>query len=88
MVTLFNRKELFITYDLQKKCNVCELLDNHNIDYDVKVCNLSSSLPPGTGGRRLDGTLGASLSHPYEYKIYVKKKEYEIAQAIIRGGVR
>lgn len=83
MITIFNRKELFITYDMQKQNEICSLLKIHGIDYDVKVLNTRSSSPVRSGFRTYTGTLGENLSKSYEYKIYVKKGEYEKAQALM-----
>ena len=39
MITVFNRKELLITYDTKKQSDVRTMLRDHKIPYDVKVKN-------------------------------------------------
>lgn len=87
MITMFNRRELLITYDMQKQSEICTLLSNHGIDYDVKVLNINSPSPIMAGSRSRTGTLGVNLAKSYEYKIYVKKREYEKAQTLINRHV-
>ena len=42
MITLFNRKEILITYDMKQQSDVRTILRDHDIEYDVKVKNLLS----------------------------------------------
>ena len=84
MITIFNRKELLITYDMKKQGEVRTLLQAHKIKYDVKVKNLLSSSPMHAGARTHTGSHGIDLMKSYEYKIYVKKADYEKAKKLIR----
>ena len=84
MITIFNRKELLITYDMQKQSEVRTILRNHKIKYDVKVKNLLSPSPMHAGSRTHAGSYGIDLTKSYEYKIYVKKADYERALELIR----
>lgn len=79
MITIFNRKELLITYDMNKQSEVRTILQNHKIEYSVKVKNLLSPTPLSSGSRGHMATPGVNLSKAYEYKIYVKKEDYERA---------
>lgn len=45
MITIFNRKELLITYGIQKQSKVRTVLQNNGIKYIVKVLNLRSPSP-------------------------------------------
>ena len=83
MITVFNRKELLITYDMQKQSEVRIILRDHKIKYDVKVKNpLSPS--PMHAGRTHAGSHGIDLTKSYEYKIYVNKADYERAIKLIK----
>lgn len=84
MITIFNRKEVLITYDMQKQADVRKILRNHKIAYDVKVKNLLSPSPAHAGVRGYTGPLGIDVTKSYEYKIYVKKADYERAVKLIR----
>ena len=83
MITVFNRKELLITYDTKKQSDVRTMLRDHKIPYDVKVKNLLSPSPTRAGARAYAVTLGIDLSKSYEYKIYVRKADYEKALRLI-----
>lgn len=84
MITIFNRQELLITYDIKKQSKVRTILQNHKIEYNVKVKNLLSPTPQSNNGRtHVVGTLGMALNKSYEYKIYVKKSDYESAIALM-----
>ena len=85
MITIFNRQELFVTFDMQKKSNICALLDAQGIDYDVKVKDISNPSPMFAGSRSRTGSLGVNSSSTYEYKIYVKKEDIAKAEQAIKG---
>ncbi len=84
MITVFNRKELLITYDMTKQNEVRTILRDHKIKYDVIVKNLLSPSPMHAGSRAHAGSLGMDLTKSYEYKIYVRKADYERALKLIR----
>ena len=88
MIHIFNRKEPLITYDMQKQAEVRILLQAHGIDYIVKVLNRASPSPISARSRAYTGTFGQDLSNMYEYKIYVKKEEYEQAYALMCGNLQ
>ncbi len=83
MITIFNRKELLITYDMKIQSEVRTILRDHKIKYDVKVRNLLSPSPMHSGSRAHTGAHGVDLTKSYEYKIYVKKTDYERAMNLI-----
>ena len=84
MITIFKRKELLITYDMNKQSEVRTILQNHKIEYNVKVKNLLSPTPLSSGSRAHAGSLGVDLKKSYEYKIYVKKSDYERAISLMK----
>ena len=79
MISIFNRKELLITYDMKIQSDVRVILKNHEIEYKVKVKNILSPTPLSSGSRAHMGSAGIDLSRAYEYKIYVKASDYEKA---------
>ena len=79
MITIFNRKELFLTYDMKKQSEIRTILQNHKIDYHVNVKNVYSRSPLGGAPRGRTETPGVDLNKSYEYKIYVRKEDYERA---------
>ena len=83
MLTIFNRRELLITFDMQKQAVIRSLLAQNKIDYTVKTVNRKSPSPFSSGSRARSGTFGENLQFEYEYIIYVHKSNYDIAKAII-----
>lgn len=69
MITIFNRKELIITYDMAIQSKTRDILASGNIDYIIKARNVHPY---------------ALNMRSYEYKIYVHKKDYEKASYLIR----
>lgn len=83
MITVFNRRELVVTMDMQRQGRIREVLRNHDIEYFVRTMNLAG--PNAMSGRGASGSFGMNLSQSVEYKIYVKKKEFDKASYLIRG---
>lgn len=83
MISVFNRVELFMTYDMQRQSEIRSLLQSNHIEYYVKVKNLLSSSPFSSNPRARTGTFGIDLTKAYEYKIYVRKSDYERAKYLI-----
>lgn len=76
MITLWNRKEVLITYDMQKQSQVRALLQEQGIDYTIKTHSREN----------MRGHRGKVFQNPMqgcEYKIYVHKDDYEQAVRLI-----
>lgn len=67
MITIFNRKELIITYDINIQAKIRDILAVNNIDYTINPIMFS-----------------ARTYTPAEYKIYVRKKDFEYACYLIK----
>ena len=83
MLTIFNRKELCITYSLEEQANIRNILCENQIDYQIKTVNRRSPSPVAAGTRARTGTFGENPGLAYEYIIYVKKDDYEKASHVI-----
>ncbi len=83
MITIFNRKELTITFSMKRQLDVREILTNNKIDYSIKTINRKSPSPFSSGTRARTGTFGENLETSYEYIFYVKKEDYEQARHIL-----
>lgn len=79
MITFFNRKEVCITYDLQKQAEIRYQLQGAGIDYCIKVINRTNTASVRAGTRAYTGTHGHNSMMEYEYHIYVHKDDYEEA---------
>lgn len=84
MITLFNRRKLLSTFDMQQQGNVKMLLGQNNIDFFSKVINMKSPSPFSAGSRCRTGSFGENPAMAYEYIIYVKKKDYAKALNILK----
>ncbi len=84
MITLFNRKELTVTYDINEQARVRTLLAGEGIDYFVKTVNRLSASSFSSGSRVRTGTYGQNTEAMTEYIIYVKKAEYEKAANLLQ----
>ena len=70
MITIFNRRQLIITYDITIQSKIRDILSANNIDYSINP---------------IMGLYGSPQS---EYKIYVRKKDYEQAYYLIKDIFR
>lgn len=87
MITLFNRKELAITFSMKEQADIRELLSNHKIDYKIDVANDNNFLGLNNTRSRT-GTFGENMDLSCKYTFYVHKKDLEIATAIINGNLK
>lgn len=85
MITIYNRRDLLITFDMQKQGEIRRILSHGGIDYTVKVVNRKSPSPVSAGTRAMTGTFGENLASEYEYIFYVNKNEYDRAAQAVRG---
>lgn len=79
MITIFNRKELMVTYDNKQQADCREKLGAASIHYKVKVINRRSPSPFVAGDRARSGSFGEKAELENEYIIYVAKEDYEKA---------
>lgn len=84
MITIFNRKELTITYSMEEQAKVRALLATNHIDYKIKVVNRNSP-SAFSDTRARTGILGQNMAIAYEYIFFVHRNEFEMAQSIMAG---
>lgn len=77
MITIFNRKEVLLTYSMKEQADIRKLLSCNRINFITRTRN---SLNYSRG--RVGGT-GWNTETSYEYKIYVNRKDYARAKEII-----
>lgn len=73
MITIFNRKEVFITFNMNEMVRIKNILKDKNIENYVKVAGRDF------WSRGRTGSFGIDQSCNYEYKIYVKRSDYDSA---------
>lgn len=77
MITIFNRKELFITNSIERYKNAAGDLKAANIPYTSKVSGA------GSRGRAMRGKTGTPVANSNLYVIYVREKDYNRALSAI-----
>lgn len=81
MITIFNRREVLLTFSMKQQADARSSLASNDIKYIYKVFNTSTH----NGSRARTGTYGKDMMMAYEYTIYVHKKDYDRANAIVNG---
>ena len=76
MIHLFNRRELLLTNSVERQARVRDVLAANGIPYRVKTSSNISRSRGVMPGMRMDML--------YQYRIYVKKDDYEKARHLIR----
>ena len=87
MLTIWNRRELTVTFDRKLQSEIRDLLSQNRIESAVRIINRKSPSPFAGGSRARTGTLGENLQMAYEYILYVKKSDYAAAAALINGRI-
>ena len=75
MIHLFNRKELLLTSSMERQARVRDVLAANNIPYLVRTSSNISRSRAVIPGMRMDML--------YQYRIYVKRSDYEKAKFLI-----
>ena len=83
MITVFNRKEVCITYDMNRQAEIRNILQDAGIDYIIKTKNRTETMLVRGGTRAYIGTYGSRQMMDYEYHVYVHKDDYEEALHLI-----
>ena len=84
-MNFFNRREVFVTYNLQLLEQARESLRLAGIKYYIKTINRRSPSPFCAGTRGHTGTAFEKMEYEYTYYLYVHKNDYDDAIEIVRG---
>ncbi|MBQ8858097.1 MAG: hypothetical protein IJ024_08150 [Lachnospiraceae bacterium] len=79
MITIFNRKELILTYKMKEQGDVRMILSQNKIPYKITTRNIGDA----HSFRGHTGVLGLNTDLLYEYRIYVHKDDYDRAVVLI-----
>ena len=82
MITIFNRREICVTFDVHKLAVVRETLSTHGIDYKIKSFNRGGN-SFGSSSRARVGNFGIHVEYGQEYAVFVKKDDYEEAVGLL-----
>jgi hypothetical protein len=90
LITVFNRKEVFVADTLEKFNEVRGRLSEKGIEYTYHVRSNGRCGDFGSGQARIagiSGSAGIDLKYANMYYLYVHKKDFELASAAIGGRV-
>lgn len=79
----WNQKEVFVGYSLQKFSEICKVLSVNKIKYKYKVVNRNSA-GIFDSRRAKVGSFGENMDYSNTYYVYVHKKDYENACAVLQ----
>lgn len=82
MITIFNRRELTITFSMEQQSNIRSMLKLNKINYTLRIVNTNGS------SRTRFGTFGQNMDFAHEYIFYVHKNDLPIAQAFLSGSLK
>ena len=82
MVTIFNRRELLMTYDLRQMNDLRELLRANRIDHSVKAAYPRTSFV-ASESRARTASFGPNRRQE-RYIVYVRKADWEYAVHLLR----
>ena len=78
MVTIFNRRQLAVTYRQEEKTHICRVLSEQGIEYTAH--EIRRTAPHAiTSERPRDGSFGKQPEMVTAYFIYVKRADFTAA---------
>lgn len=77
MITIFNRKELLVTTDMEEFARARDILAQNGIEYDCKVHDSTDQ----NWGHSVQ--LGIERKYASMYYVYVREKDYDEASYLI-----
>ena len=84
MIMIWNRKEVFVGQSLETFNEVRYSLSSNGIKYKYKIVDSTSPSYFGSSNRATTGTHGINMDYTKTYYIYVHKRDYYNAQALLR----
>lgn len=84
MISFLNKKELICTYDSNDQIQITQILKENHVPYQIKVTDRNSASPLSARNRNFFGSFQEKITIEKEYRIYVKKEDYELADHLIR----
>ena len=78
MITIFNRKAIYIGYSKEERNKIIKLLKEHKIPYEEKGWDARG------GQARGRGSLGQLSEYQTTYEIYVRASDYEECEFLMR----
>lgn len=85
MITIFNRKNIYIGYDLKGYSDIRTLLADNHIPYKAGVKNRMGQWTGHGTLRGRTGSFGQSPETACEYEVFVHRKDYDRAMHLIQN---
>lgn len=82
---IWNQKEVFVGYSLQKFNEVRQILSANRIKYKHRLVNNNKTYL-FSSRRARTGTFGENMDYSITYYIYVHKSDYETACAVLKNS--
>lgn len=93
MIHLLNRKKLFTDSSAEAAAQVWSTLEQHHIPYQMKTVNSMGSLRRNVQSSMAMNSVHGGMPHSamadavhYVYVIYVRRRDYDRAKALIGQG--
>ena len=84
MITVFNRREVYTTFDMKKFNEIRTCLEQAGIEYTYRTVSQNGSAGIAPNNRSRMGSIGVNLQKDLEYLVYVKKSDYEKALQVLK----
>lgn len=78
---LLKWKELYITQEMFKCKQIEDILQKNSIVSEIKISSSTRNIFRG----RSTGEFGMSKDHIYQYRVYVKREDFEKAKHLIKS---
>lgn len=85
MILFWNRREVFTGASPEAFYKMRQKLEDNNIKYDYRMASHTNPSIWGSEGAIM-GTFGQDLKYATTYYLYVHKKNYEYACAVLRSN--
>lgn len=83
MITIFNRKNVYFGYDMNRSFLIRQILADNHIPYKFNTKNRMGQWAGSGTLRGRMGSFGQSTDTMYEYEIFVHEKDYDQAVFLI-----
>lgn len=84
MIMIWSQREVFVGYSLEKFNEVRQILSANKIEYNHRLVNNHKTYA-FSSRRARTGTFGENMNYSITYYVYVHKKDYENACAILKN---
>lgn len=83
MIMVWNQREVFVGYSMEKFSRACAILAANKIKYKYRVVRQKSAYAFGSRRART-GTFGENEEYSNVYYVYVDKRDYENASKVLQ----